>query len=356
MTTTSVRFALKTARLRWSQRLVSIMRKVVYADPVILGMLAASTYGQSTSQVFTFAHTSTPLEFQSIANAVRTIGSIQFVSVDAQAKTLAVSGTASQIALADWLFHDLDIDPEGQKPSTQEYTVSGAGDDVARVFYLTSSLTQRDTQEMVNLLRDIGDIRKVMPVISSPTVLLRGTSAQVALGGWLVNTLEGPAAGKSQFVIPGAGDTLRDPGSMVRVFYLAADKTLQAAQDLVNTVRTIAAVSKVYPYPADGAIAMRGHPEQIALAEWLIAMLDRPAASQFSTAAFATSGTQPPAANAVRVFYLPQADTQAAILEAVGIIQANVRIPAFSCSAPRAVAVRGTAAQVLQAESLMAQR
>ena len=102
---------------------------------------------------------------------------------------------------------------------------------------------------------------------------------------------------------------------------------------------------------------MRGRPEQIALAEWLIGMLDRPAASQFSTAAFVTSGTHPPDANAVRVFYLPQANTQPAILEAVSIIQANVRIPwVFSCSAPRAVVMRGTAAQALQAESLMAHR
>jgi hypothetical protein len=318
-------------------------------------MLVASMYGQSAKQVFTFAHASTPQEFQSIADTIRTIGSIQSVSVDDRAKTLTVSGTGSQIALADWLFHNSDLDPQGQKPGTQEYTVSGAGDDVVRVFYLPSSLTPMDTWELVNLLRTIGDIGKVWPVMSSQTVCLRATSAQVALAGWLVNTLEAPAPGKFQFVIPGADETLRRTGNTVRVFYLAGEKTPHALQDVVNTVRTIADVSRVYPYLTNGAIAMRAHPEQIALAEWLIRMLDRPAASQFSTEAFMASGMRPPVANAVRVFYLPQAATEQALEETIGAIGAKLKIPAFSCLAPRAVAVRGTADQVLQAENLIAQ-
>jgi hypothetical protein len=310
-------------------------------------------YAQNAKQVFTFAHASTPQEFQSIATTVRIIGSIQTVSVDGQAKTLTVSGTASQIALADWLFHNLDIDRQSQKPGAQEYTVSGADDDVLRVLYLASNLTQKDTQEIVNLLRVITDIRDIVPPWVR-AVFLRGTSAQVAAAGWLVNTLDGPAAGKLQFMIPAAGDSLRDPGSTLRVFYLDHDKTLHALQDVVNTVRTIANVSRIYPYLTNGAIAMRAHPEQIALAEWLIRMLDRPAASQFSTEAFVASGMRPPVANAVRVFYLPQAATEQALEEAVSAIGAKLKMPAFSCLAPRAVAVRGTADQALQAESLVA--
>jgi hypothetical protein len=311
-------------------------------------------YGQSAKQVFTFAHASTPQEFQSIANTIRTIGSIQSMSVDDRAKTLTVSGTGSQIALADWLFHNSDLDPQGQKPGTQEYTVSGSGDDVVRVFYLPSSLTPMDTWELVNLLRTIGDIGKVWPVMSSRTVCLRATSAQVALAGWLVNTLEAPAAGKFQFVIPGADETLRRTGNTVRVFYLAREKTPHAAQDLVNAVRTIADVARVYPYPANGAIAMRGLPEQAALAEWLIGMLDRPPASQFSSASFVTSGAHPPVANAVRIFYLPQANTEPVLSEAVNILHNAQIAPVFSCASPRAVVMRGTSAQALQAETLMA--
>jgi len=68
-----------------------------------------------------------------------------------------------------------------------------------------------------------------------------------------------------------------------------------------------------------------------------------------------SAGNRPTvAANAVRVFYMPQADTEQALKEAVNTIHTKAQIPAFSCFVPRAVAIRGTAAQAVQAESLLA--
>jgi hypothetical protein len=63
----------------------------------------------------------------------------------------------------------------------------------------------------------------------------------------------------------------------VRVFYLTHDETPQDMQEIVNLIRTEADIQRMFPYAARRAIALRGTPDQIALAEWLFNELDKPA-------------------------------------------------------------------------------
>lgn len=63
--------------------------------------------------------------------------------------------------------------------------------------------------------------------------------------------------------------------NLVKTFYLANLSQPTELQDVVNTLRTILEVSRLTQVPSQGAIVVRGTPDQIALAEKLIDDLDK---------------------------------------------------------------------------------
>src|SRR5579862_9371420 len=76
-----------------------------------------------------------------------------------------------------------------------------------------------------------------------------------------------------------AADTLQKrkeiEQSVVKTFYLSNLSAQTELTDVVNTLRTILEVSRVQPLPSQGAIVVRGTPDQIALAEKLVGDLDK---------------------------------------------------------------------------------
>jgi len=70
----------------------------------------------------------------------------------------------------------------------------------------------------------------------------------------------------------------------VRVFHLTQGETRQNTQEIINLIRTNGGYSAdLFPYTARRAIALRGTPAQIALAEWLIGELDKAGTPQANT-------------------------------------------------------------------------
>jgi len=63
--------------------------------------------------------------------------------------------------------------------------------------------------------------------------------------------------------------------SVVKTFYLSNLSQSTELQDVVNTLRTILEVTRVLPLPSQGAIVVRGTPDQVALAEKLINDIDK---------------------------------------------------------------------------------
>jgi hypothetical protein len=77
-------------------------------------------------RVLEFAHAETAPEFQAIATIIRSITDVRQVDANTAQRALLVRGTASQIALAEWLFHELDQPgkrpaPQSPNPATHEY-------------------------------------------------------------------------------------------------------------------------------------------------------------------------------------------------------------------------------------------
>src|SRR5262249_27346643 len=118
-----------------------------------LSVASGQTGAQETlDRVFGFSHTETEREFQDVGEVIRAMTDIRQASPDAAHKSLALRGTAVQIALAEWLFNQLDQPvnrpvQQNQNLAVHEYRLSGGGEAVVRIFY-TNSPTPRDLQEV----------------------------------------------------------------------------------------------------------------------------------------------------------------------------------------------------------------
>ena len=120
-------------------------------------LFAAVASGQTENREFVLTNTTSSREFREMAYAVSTLANVPLPAVNEGMKTLVVSGTAGQLALADWLIQQLDIDPAAQRPAIQRYPVPGAADDVVCVFYVPNHTAQQ-LQEIVNAVRTMSDI------------------------------------------------------------------------------------------------------------------------------------------------------------------------------------------------------
>jgi len=200
------------------------------------------------------------------------MGSTLFTYNDGRA--MAVRGTPAQMGMAEWLVSELN-QPGQQKPgsSAGEYRVGD--DDVMRVLYVANAKSVQDFQEIANTVRTIVEIRRMFTVNTPRAVLVRSTPDQMGMAEWLLGQLDKPAGAQQglasgDYRVPGAAD------DVMRVFYLANAKSVQDFQAAANTVRTATAIRRVFTYNAQRALAVRGTPNQLALAEKLIHDLDGP--------------------------------------------------------------------------------
>jgi len=146
-------------------------------------LLAPAMFGQAApkpgapaapvmqDRLLRLTHTATVQEFQEIANLVRTLAEIRDMSADNAQMTLAVHATAEQMGLAEWLVKQLDQPVGGTIPPTSpEYKGLSDTDEqrhpitngVARIFYLPHTATVQEFQEIVNAIRTVTEIRRVL--------------------------------------------------------------------------------------------------------------------------------------------------------------------------------------------------
>jgi general secretion pathway protein D len=91
--------------------------------------------------------------------------------------------------------------------------------------------------------------------------------------------------------------------SVVKTFYLSNVSQPTELQDIVNAMRTILEINRIQQLPSQGAIVVRGTPDQVALAEKLIGDIDKAksevivdvAILQVQKGKLQTLGIQPPA-------------------------------------------------------------
>jgi hypothetical protein len=324
----------------------------------ILIVTACTLFAQDAEQdrVLHFTSDVTPQAMQETLNIIRAVADIQRVTPDSVGKGLTVTADPARLALAEWLFHELD-QPSGKAVAPYEFT--GNRDPSVRVFRLAKMQSPRDMQELVNVLRVTADCARVLPFNPGTAIALRGTADQAAVAEWVVRNLDVPEgiqppssrAKPLTTLYPG----VRDP--VVRIFFLEHAELPIAMQEMVNIIRTIADIPRVFPLNGARAMIIRGNEGQIAMSEWLLHEMDqKPSGQAAESGQRATFSTYGDAVEA-RVFHLAHLQDPRAVQEAINTLRANVGIQrVMASSAAQVVALRANADQVARAEKLIAER
>jgi predicted RNA polymerase sigma factor len=205
--------------------------RIVAIGFVLLTSLSRGQSPDLRDRTFYLTHTATVQQFQEVATVIRTITDIQQAAVDNDQKSVTVHATAGQIAMAEWLFNELD-NPSVQPSVLHEYLVPGSADDVVRLFYLTRTPTVQDFQEVATVVRTIANFRRAFTYNEARAYVVRGTVAQMGLAEWILKELEpttAPAA--HQYRMPGADD------DVVGVMYLAHTPSVQSFQQAAMQIR-----------------------------------------------------------------------------------------------------------------------
>uniref|UniRef100_Q024H2 NolW domain protein n=1 Tax=Solibacter usitatus (strain Ellin6076) TaxID=234267 RepID=Q024H2_SOLUE len=317
---------------------------------ILPALFAAALSAQSIDRTFYFTHGESPQNLQEIVNIVRGVGIISQVTSQPAKDSVTVTGTAEQIALADWLCHQLSQPGDGQQP--QEYRVPGSDLPVVHVYFLANVITPQDLQEVTNATRSITDIQRAFPYAHLQALALRGTADQIGAADWMVRELNqaGPGQNSQEFPLPLAAPRKE----VAKVFYVKNTLTLQGIQEMVNMTRSIADIQRFFPYNARHAIVARGSAEQIALASWLVQLLDqslmdRPTGQPVNE--YRVTGDRNPI---VSLVYLADNQPPQSVQEIVSTVRTATEMQRiFGSPFCHAVAMRGTADQVARAGELI---
>jgi hypothetical protein len=318
----------------------------------ITATVSAQQAGDSVTQVLSFSSADTSQTMQEITNAIRSIGELPQTSLQTASRSLTIQGTPSSEALGDWLFQQLDA-PQSAPPQDSQVDsypgLSGASDQL-RIFRLAHPVGAQAFQELVNAIRTVPEMSKVFPCASKSAIALRGTADQLALAEWLFKQLDQPPA------LPGQPRAERQFHSAlsrlpeVRVLYFAHATTAPEQQPVVNAVRTIPELIHVFPVIAQGAIAMGGPADRIALADWLFGQVDLsgPAMAQKTSTPYELA----PGSDVAQVFFLPGSVMAQSFQELVASVRA-IAPHTFPNTLTCTLAVRGTPAQLAQAGQIL---
>jgi hypothetical protein len=300
----------------------------------------------------------TDQQLQEIATDIRGITEIPQVSVNTAHKTLTLHGTAAQIAVAEWLMNQWTNSAPVQGPENQaahQYHLSS--DDIVRVFHLAHAPTPRSLQEVATIVRSTADIRRLFTYNAPSVITVRGGASQIGLAEWLVNELDQPA---NQVAWRTASQEYRPSSTvddLVRVFYTAHTGTSAGLQEIATDVRSIADIRRLFTYNQSTALIARGTAAQLSLAEWLVKELDQPANQPPRTPItheYRPSGTVD---DVVRVFFLTHAESPQRLQQIATEVRSVTEVKRiFTYNAPRALTLRGTAAQMALADRLISER
>jgi type II secretory pathway component GspD/PulD (secretin) len=224
-----------------------------------------------------------------------------------------------------------------------------------RVFHLSHVDTPDLLQSIVNALRSIVDIQRIFPLSTSRTVVLRGTSDQVALASWLMPRLD--VAGPH----PGAPMESRQMAGMhdseIRILHAAHTPTPAGLQEIVNCLRMVADLNRVFPITQQQVIMFRATPDSAALGEWLISQLDQDLGNQGPAPhehSYNDPGRTPE--SAARVFYLSHDVTPQSMQEVINAVRTIADVSRIApCNQARAIAIRATPERMQQVADLIAE-
>lgn len=226
-----------------------------------------------------------------------------------------------------------------------------------KVFYFAHVETPEALQEVAIVVRAVGDLRDVSLDVAKRSLTVKGTAEQIALAGWLTADMDNPGSAPSKRDYP-----FNDPKApLAQVVYLSRVDNPQDLQEIVNAIRSITDIQRCFPVNQQKAIVIRGLPEQVKAADWLLGVLDQPAGAQTAGGATPEYRLTETDWNArgglvVRVAALAHLDTPLAIQEVTNVTRGMTDIQRiFPLVSRRVLVMRGTEDQMALADWLLKQ-
>jgi len=226
-------------------------------------------------------YTERPQDVQEIAAVVRGVTDVPVLSTDPVQRAVMLRGTADQVAMAEWLLHELDEAGSRRPQSSREYRAPGGSGDSVQVFYPRHIESPIDLEETRHVARGLGDIRRVFTYQPAKALIVRGTTDQVALAAWLYNELDkrvdrAPPGGRSHTSASYEYRSTDPDGGAVQVCYFANTEP-RDRMEAASLIRGMTGIRRTFFLLGWRAVVVRGSVDQIGLAEWLFSELDDPA-------------------------------------------------------------------------------
>jgi hypothetical protein len=325
---------------------------------ILFALSAAALFGQDVSRVFHVHHIDNERDLNEFATMTRAIAELQKLSTDYAQRTLTVTGSPAQIAMAEWMFTELDRQalPEF---ATKEFKVPNKDDDSMRVFFLRNTATVQDFQEVATTIRTVAEIRRVFTFNAPRALALRGTADQLAAADWMIRELDQPGdAKRTDSPVHDIVDTGYLPETKIRVFYLPYATTTQQFQEVATLIRTIAETRRLFTYNTRKAMIVRGDAAEMGLTDWIVHELAKPVTAEtIASQTYTYSGPDRNGEKSVRVFYVKDTPTVQEFQQVATQIRTEAKITrVFTYNETRALVLRGTEAQLALAEQILHDR
>jgi type II secretory pathway component GspD/PulD (secretin) len=310
---------------------------------VLATILGAQTAPQTAERHFRFTPVASDRSVQEIATVIRSITDLS-VTADAAGGSLSVRGSSGRVALAEWLFAELDRPVD--RVTKREYRIADS-DEIARIFYLNATAPQ-EVHEIAVIARSLPEISRVFVYNPARALILRGPAERIAMADWLIQELDkpqqpSPSTKGNEYRMAGAVD------EGARVFHLPPTASPQQLQEVSTILRSTADIRRVFTYTRTKAVALRGTATEMAMADWLFQELLSPSGRKYSFPRSTDDFT--------RILQLSPATTPSELQEAAVSIRSTSGIPRiFTYYPQRAMIVRGTSHQVATAERLVQEK
>lgn len=284
-----------------------------------------------------------PGSLPELATVTRSVADIRDLSVNSSERSVTFNGSSQQNAIAEWVVPHLDI--TGPHPIGTPFRVGQ--DDMVNVFYLQNAAAPEQLMEIATAARSLAEVPRAFTYAPTKAIVARGSADQIALMEWLLPNLDltAPQSGSPEHRV---GGNVED---IARVFYLNHMQTVQDLQELSTTVRTIGDIRRVFTYSTSKALAVRATAEQIAVSEFLIGQLNRPVGSFAAESNDYQMIGKPD--GVVRLFVLKAATLQDLQRRANEIRAATGIRRGLTYGPHRVLILRGTPAQIAEAERLV---
>ena len=214
----------------------------------------------------------TPQALQELVTILRTVADVQKLFTFTTNHAVVMRGPGWQVAFAAWITDQ--INQSGQQkpdPTPREFTVGGPDfrglGHGARINFLTGMTSQRQTQELLTVLRTVGDIQKIFIYTASHALVLRAGDSDLQRAEWIIQRLDLPAG-----QVPGGATFTASTGDDVTRTFQLRNATPQSLQAVVTGLRSDLNIGKVFWTTAPAYIIVRGTTDQIAAAmTWMTA-------------------------------------------------------------------------------------